>query len=272
MSLDHFLGGGLPPGFTEIFGQESVGKTSLLARIVRAAQEMGKQVAMTSTEYFDAPYFANNGVDLSRLLMLRSKSGEVSLEAAYHLLRSSSNIIYVIDSATGLRPPHDVYDNWVRMMDDWMDEVANVMDVGSAVVMANQVRAKKSVSPSKMFAGGTDSVARKIAGMFSTRIELSRTDVAEDSYDMVVNVVANSLKAPSKVFSLPFVKGDGIDVCRDLVRVAAAVGVIEQRGSWYRWSGEVIGQGEIETARYLSGAGWSRESVAEQTLRALARG
>ena len=271
-SLDFFLGGGLPSGLIEIFGPESVGKTSLLARIIGAAQEMGKQVMMTSTEFFDGPYLEKNSVDLKQLLIMRSEEGDRVLEAAYQLLKSVSNFVYVIDSATGLRPPNDEFDNWSKMLLDWMSEVENVMDSGSCVIIVDQVRARKSVDPSKFFAGGTDSVARKIAGIFSTRLELSRASITETTYDMVVNVVANTLKAPAKVFSLPVVKGEGIDVCRDLVRVATAVGVIEQRGTWYSWSGDNIGQGEVEAAHYLSGATWARESIVDQTLRALARG
>ena len=226
---------------------------------------------MTSTEFFDAPYFVKNDVDLDDLLMIRSGKGDQVLEAAACLFDSYPNLIYVIDSATGLRPPNDEYDNWMRMIADWMEDVSNRMDAGSCVVMINQVRAKRSIDPNKFFAGGTDSVARKAAGMFSTRLELSRTALTENSYDMVVNVVANTLKAPSKIFPLPVVKGKGVDVCRDLVRVAAATGVIEQRGSWYSWSGDNLGQGEEEVAHYLEGATWARESIEEQTLRALAR-
>ena len=271
-SLDFFLGGGLPAGFIEIYGPESAGKTSLLTRVIRSAQHMGKQVMMTSTEFFDAPYFVKNGVELDNLLMIRSGKGEQVLEAAAALLDTYPNTIYVIDSATGLRPPKDEYDNWVKMITDWMEHVSNLMDVGSCVVMVNQVRAKRSADPSKFFAGGTDSAARKAAGMFSTRLELSRTSVTEAAYDMVVNIVANTLKAPAKIFPLPVVKGKGVDVCRDLVRVAAATGVIEQRGSWYSWNGDSLGQGEEEVARYLEGATWARETIEEQTLRALARG
>jgi recombination protein RecA len=272
LSLDYFLGGGLPSGFTEIYGPESVGKTSLLAKIICAAQKMGKQVMMTSTEFFDGPYFEKNSVALDQLLMVRSGKGDKVLEAAYHLLRSVPNLIYVIDSATGLRPPNDEYDNWARMMLNWMDEISGIMDVGSCVIVVNQVRARKSIDPQKFFAGGTDSVARKIAGIFSTRLELSRTSVTESSYDMVVNVVANTLKAPAKVFTLPVVKGRGIDVERDLVRVAEAVGTIQRSGSWYWYDSIKIAQGEEEAAISLREVPSLYETVLNRTLRTLVRG
>lgn len=272
LSLDHNLGGGLPSGFVEIYGPESVGKTTLLSKIMAAAQGMGKQVMMTSTEFFDGPYFAKNGVDLSKLLTVRSDEGHIVLEAAYQLIKNIPNMVYVIDSATGLRPPNDEYDYWVAMLWEWIEAVSDVMDAGSCVIIVDQVRAKKSVSPHKFFASGTDSVARKIAGSFSTRLALSRTEVQDTSYDMVVNIMANTLKAPSKIFTLPVTKGNGIDVCRDLVRVASAVGVVEQSGSWYRWGGDTLGQGEEQAARYLEGASWARGCVEEETLRTLVRG
>jgi len=272
LSLDHNLGGGLPSGFIEIYGSESVGKTTLLSRIISATQKMGKQVMMTSTEFFDAPYFKKSGVDLNKLLMIRSEEGHIVLEAAYQLIKSIPNMVYVIDSATGLRPPVDEYGNWIYMFKDWIEEVSTILDVGSCVVIVNQVRARKSLSPGKFFAGGTDSVARKVSGLFSTRLELFRTSVTDTTYDMVVNIVANTLKAPAKIFSLPVIKGMGIDVDRDLVQVASVVSVLKQRGTWYYLDDYQLGQGESEVGKQLSNNEELRDIVEQRTLRTLVRG
>jgi len=249
-SLDYALGG-IVSGVMEIYGPEGVGKTSLLIDLLRFAQGDGLEVAICPTEFFDTPYFDRRGVDLDELVVIRSVYSERTLELAGEFITSRDRRALFIDSGTGLRPKNDEYDNWARMMLSWLSHVAPQIGQNSCIIMTDQVRARRSVDPSKFFAGGTDSTARRIAGIFDQRLELSREEVSENKYQLVINIVANTIKPPARYVQLPFVKGDGIDWWRDVVKAAEKVGVLNKNGSWYYFGDYRLGQGEDQAARRL---------------------
>jgi hypothetical protein len=91
----------------------------------------------------------------------------------------------------------------------------------------------------------------------------------EKSYNLVVDVVANILGRPARIFVVPVVKGKGVDVWSDLVRVAVAVGVLEQRGSWYYYEKVAVAQGEESVARLLEENREEGMVVMENTLRVI---
>lgn len=270
VSLDYALGG-IPSGVIEIYGAESVGKTSLLIDIIRTAQGLGMETGLCPTEYFDTPYFEQQGVDLDSLLIFRGEYGEDVLEIAGDFITDSDNRVLFMDSATGLRPEKDEFANWTLMMLSWLENVVSRMGLKSCIVMTNQVRVRRSVDPNRFFAGGTDSTARRIAGIFDQRLELSRDEVSEDHFTLTVNIVANTLRPPARFVQLPFIKGRGIDVWRDLVRAAVVVGVLEKRGSWYYCDGKGIAQGEEVTAKLLSTHDLIGQFVTKNTLLRLER-
>ena len=260
-SLDLALGGGLPSGAIEIFGAESVGKTTMVAQIIHEAQLNRKNVLLCMSEYFDAPYMERIGIDLNQLELLRTDSLEAALGIGSVFLRSSDDCVFVIDSATGFQSSEDKYSaKWNTMLFDWLNECTQNLGHNSCVVMTNQVRAKRSKQPGKMFAGGSDSSAKKVAGLFDTRLELTRGSITDKSYELSINIMANSLAMPMSFVEVPVTKGYGIDTWKDLVRAALIVGVIEQRGSWYYYNGDCralgipsrqLGQGLDEVAHVL---------------------
>jgi hypothetical protein len=102
-----------------------------------------------------------------------------------------------------------------------------------------------------MFAGGTESYGKRITPLLSTRLELSRTNVSDEKYTLVVDIVANLATPPASVLELPVTKGKGVDRWVDIVRVATGVGILTKRGPWYFWGRDAIGQGEKAVAKYL---------------------
>lgn len=268
ISLDLRLGGGVPAGFIELYGEESCGKTTLLIEMIQSAQGKGHKTALCPSEFVDIPYFQKLGVNLDDLVVIRGH-GEDVLEEAGRFLSDGRQRALFIDCATGLRPYDDRFSNWRAMLGSWMLAVHNKIALDSAVVIADQVRVRRSVDPSKMFAGGTDSTAVKIASMFDCRLALSRASVTENAYDMVIDIVANTICRPARVFTVPVVKGKGIDVWRDLVRVASSVGVLKQSGSWYYYGETSVAQGEEEVARLLENNKQFGPIILDDTLRVL---
>lgn len=265
MSLDAALGGGLPAGIVEIYGAESVGKTALAYSIIRQAQREALNPVLVASEYIDELRMRELGIDTKDLLVVKGSCGESVLEAASTFFAKESKVM-ILDSATGLRPrvdpPLKRRTSWATFIGSWLEHIGPDLGLDKCVVLVNQVRARRSVDPRKFFAGGTDSTARKIAGLFDTRMELTRTEVSDSFYNLNVNIVVNTLSRPGTIVTLPFVKGQGIDMWRDLVRVASAIGVLKKDGSWYRYKGDLVEQGEEATATELK-----RNGIGKQVLK-----
>jgi recombination protein RecA len=245
-SLDVALGGALPAGAVEIYGEASTGKTSLLYDILAHAQRNNYETALCGSEYLDLPYMRKLGVDLNQLPILTGNYAEDVLEAAVRFMEERPRCVVAIDSATALRPKDDEPGFWAACIDAYLETVLGALPKGSCILMINQVRSRRSVDPSKFFAGGTDSAAAKIASQFSARLELSRSEVSDSEYTMNVNIVANTLAMPCRVSPLPFVKGSGVDRELDYVRSK----LTKKEGGWYDIYGQSV-QGAAAAAERL---------------------
>jgi hypothetical protein len=266
-SLDGVLGGGVPSGLTEIYGVEGAGKSTLVFEMIRSAQSLNLEVALATGEYWDSVRARKLGVDLEKLTIIRGSDGEQVLEVCASFVEDRRRALFV-DSLTSLRPEVDEFDNWLGMVWDWVAWTRPRLGTESSVVAVNQVRVRRSVDPRLFFADGTTSTAHRIAGEFDTRLELSRMNVHEESYDLVVNVVANLISTPHRYITLPVDKAGGVDVWRDVVRVAAQKGVLTKEGPLYYCDGMLIGRGEKDTAKTLSANEEFGAYVFNATLRA----
>jgi recombination protein RecA len=251
LSLDIALGGGLPEGIVEIYGAESVGKTTLLTELIRSSQDQGHLTALVPTELLDIPRAERIGVKVDELVLIREK-GERALEMAEMFITDGDDHALFFDSFTGMRPENDQFSAWCSMLVRWFERVAGRMGQRSCIVMTNQVRVKRSLDPRKFFAGSIDSAARRAASYFDTRMELTRSNITEYDFNLDINLVANLMSAPHKIVTLRASKVNGIDVWLDTVRVAVERGVMEKRGSFYYFDGQPVAQGEAEVAKTLS--------------------
>ena len=268
LSLDIALGGGLPVGVTEIYGKESSGKTTLSYEIMRSAQDQGLNIAICSSEALDIERMKRIGVNLDTVAVIQGAPGESVLSAGLDFIQGNDRALF-IDSMTGIRPAKDDPGNWLGMVQEWLASVSTI-PLSSLVLITNQIRQKRSCLAGQFFAGTTGSTARKIQRYFDTRLELDRDQVTDTTYNMVVNVVANLRSAPHKIVSLPVVKNSGIEVWRDVVRVAVISGVLTERSSYYYYLNSLIGHGEQDTAMKLSTTRLGGE-IFEQTTQAIAR-
>ena len=97
-SLDGILGGGYPKvRIVEIYGHESSGKTTLTFHAIKSIQSIEGYAVFVDVEHvFDPNYAVALGIDLDRLLLVRSENGNQALEAASNgpiaFRRSSSSL------------------------------------------------------------------------------------------------------------------------------------------------------------------------------------
>jgi recombination protein RecA len=231
--LDAALGGRLPTGAVEIYGEASTGKTTLLYEIIATAQKSGMQVALCPTEYLDIPYMGVFGIDLDSLVLITGNSGEGVLGSALEFLDRPNSLV-ALDSATNLRPSVDSPGRWIWMLDTFLEQALHKLHPGSCVVATNQVRTRRSINPDQFFVSGqADSTAKRVIGRFSTRLELSRGGDRPYGHTMSVNIVANTASKPSTVIELPVKRGAGVDTMRDLLMYGLDVGVVSKAAAWF---------------------------------------
>lgn len=103
--LDRVLGG-IPRGkIVEIFGDPSVGKSTLALQIVAAAQKQGLKCLWADVEYsFDTRYAESVGVDNATLGIIREETAEDTLDAIEKAIEDGEYGIVVLDSIGGLVP------------------------------------------------------------------------------------------------------------------------------------------------------------------------
>ena len=254
VGLDRALGGKLPSGAIEIYGDASTGKTTLVNTIMAQAQANDFSVALCPSEYIDFPYMRKMGVDLNSLVLLTGNGGEAVLAGANSFLHAEKEFpcLLVIDSATGLRPEDDSPGNWKAMFYSFLNSATPKLGPRSCIVVTNQVRVRRSIDPRKMFVGAElDSTAKAIVDLFSARMMLERMDVMEDRYLMVVKIVASIFSVPSTAIYLPVIKGSGVNVPLDLLNVAIELGIIKKQGPWYEWRDHLLGPGTMAATTTL---------------------
>jgi recombination protein RecA len=249
-TLDLILGGGLR-GLSEIYGEESTGKTALIAHLLATAQEAGRAVALCSSEMFDGDYFSRLGVDLSNLVLMEARLDSLT-DLIIDFVAEMGDCVIAVDSLTATRPSND--NNLTRWNEEayyFLDTLSDDLPASAVVAVSSQVRVKRSLTPGQR-GRGTESATRWASDLFQTRIEVTRGEVTEDSYQMVVNVVANTAAKPAKWVQLPAVKGWGVNRGLDLVRCATSMGALKQKGAHYYLGFRHIGHGEAEAAETLA--------------------
>jgi len=117
--LDKALGvGGIPLGrYTEVFGVEGSGKTTLSQHLIANAQSMGYACCFIDVESaVDLNYAEACGVDISKLLFSQPNFAEEALGIAEMLIRGGEVKLIVLDSIAALSPEKESEDEFEDKM------------------------------------------------------------------------------------------------------------------------------------------------------------
>jgi recombination protein RecA len=137
----------------------------------------------------------------------------------------------------------------------------NAYDVRSsdiAFIFVNQVRDKIGT-----YMGGVDTPGgHALKHFLALRIQLARIEDIEKVIDkdhkekIGINskftIKKNKLARPFRTFFFPFMFGKGIDYVTDLVNFSEMLGILQRRGSYYAFNGEMIGQGLAKTVARIT--------------------
>ena len=261
ISLDLVLGGGLPPGITEIFGPESVGKTTLLGSILRTAQAQEKYTAVLPSEHHEVEFLKELGVDPEKLLLIQAQSAHEALGAVADLI-STANVVVAIDSLTSLQGSLKE-DEWAQLRWDFLSRAGEEISRNSSLIIVSQVRTRRSADPRKRYTNETESANRRVTDLFTVRLDVRRTAVTENDYEMMVDVVTNLYGLPANIVQIPAEKKWGIRYDLDFLRTAVLRGIVQQVGAWYYLtSGDVkFGPGADKAASQLMSNSMAKNEV-----------
>lgn len=265
LSLDISLGvGGIPRGrITEIYGQESSGKSTLAFHIVAEAQKLGGIAAYIDAEHsVDAAYAESLGVDVDALLVSQPDTGEEALEIMDALVRSGAVDVVVLDSVAALVPKAEIEGDMgdshmglqARLMSQALRKIGGSLSKSNtAAVFINQIREKIGV----MFGNPeTTPGGRALKFWSSVRLDVRRIETLKVSGEAIgnrvkVKIAKNKVAPPFKEAEFDIMFGKGISRSGGVLDLSVDLGFVSKAGTWFTYKEQRLGQGRDNAKRYL---------------------
>jgi recombination protein RecA len=263
LSVDLALGvGGVPRGrVVEIFGPESSGKTTLMLHVIANAQKGGGLAAFIDAEHaLDPAYAKKLGVNLDDLLVSQPDSGEEALSICETLARSNAVDVIVVDSVAALVPRAELEGEMgmatmgmqARLMSQALRKLTAILGKSKTTcIFTNQLREKVGI----MFGNPETTPGGKALKFYaSIRIDIRRRDTLKDAAGnamgnaVKVKIVKNKVAPPFAEAEFEILYNQGINKEGSILDVGVVHGVVEKKGAWLQFEGELIGQGK-EAAR-----------------------
>jgi recombination protein RecA len=266
LAMDLALGvGGLPRGrVVEIFGPESSGKTTVMLHAIANAQKGGGLAAFIDAEHaLDPGYAKRLGVNLEDLLVSQPDSGEEALTICETLARSNSLDIIVIDSVAALVPKAELEGEMgmatmgmqARLMSQALRKLTAILaKAKTTCVFTNQMREKVGV----MFGNPETTPGGKALKFYaSVRIDIRRKDTLKDAAGnavgnhVKVKIVKNKVAPPFSEAEFDIIYNHGINKEGSILDVGIENGVVDKKGAWLQFDGELVGQGKEAAQKTL---------------------
>ncbi len=266
VAIDLALGvGGLPRGrIVEIYGPESSGKTTLCLSLIAEAQRKGGNAVFIDVEHALDPRYAKVvGVDLENLMVAQPECGEDALNIAETLIRSGAIDVVIIDSVAALVSRQELEGQMgdttvglqARMMSQAMRRLTAAISKTSCIcVFTNQIREKIGV----MFGNPeTTPGGRALKFFASVRIDIRRIGQIKDPSGKVIGnrtkikVVKNKVAPPFTECEFDIMYNEGISMTGSLIDLGIEQKILEKKGAWISYNGELIGQGREAAKAYL---------------------
>jgi recombination protein RecA len=258
LAIDLALGvGGLPRGrIVEIYGPESSGKTTFCLSVIAEAQRKGGLAAFVDVEHaLDPKYARTVGVNLDDLLVSQPDSGEDALNITETLIRSNAIDVIIIDSVAALVSKNELdgqmgdatVGSQARLMSQAMRRLTAVVSKTKCVcIFTNQIREKIGV----MFGSPeTTPGGRALKFFCSVRIDIRRREQIKQPDGKVIGnrtklkIVKNKVAPPFTECEFDIMYNEGISASGSVVDLGLEHKVLEKRGAWISYNGDLIGQG-----------------------------
>lgn len=258
VAIDLALGaGGLPRGrVCEIYGPEGSGKTTFCLSIIAQAQREGGTAVFVDVEHALDPRYAKIvGVDIENLMVSQPQSGEDALNITETLIRSGAVDVIVIDSVAALVSKHELDGQMgdatvglqARMMSQAMRRLTAAISNSQCVCLfTNQIREKIGV----MFGNPeTQPGGRALKFFSSVRMDIRRIGAIKDSSGKVLGnrtrlkIVKNKVAPPFTECEFDIMFNEGISQNGSLIDLGIDQKILEKKGAWISYNGDLLGQG-----------------------------
>ncbi len=266
VAIDLALGvGGLPRGrIVEIYGPESSGKTTLCLSVIAEIQRQGGNAVFIDVEHALDPRYAKVvGVDLDNLLVSQPESGEDALNITETLIRSGAVDVVVVDSVAALvsktaleRQMGDATGGvQARMMSQAMRRLtAAISRTNCICIFTNQIREKIGV----MFGNPETTPGGRALKFFSSiRIDIRRIGQIKEPTGKIVGnrtrvkVVKNKVAPPFTECEFDIMYNEGISRTGSVLDLGIEHKILEKKGAWIAYNGQLIGQGREAAKEHL---------------------
>ena len=270
LSLDISTGiGGIPlRKFTEIYGLEATGKTTLALSIAKNFINAGYAVLYVDIEQAvdldRARHIIGDAIDdTTKFVLLQPHIMEEALTICELAIESGQFGLILVDSIAAMLPKKvqddDLTDANVALLTRQFGiflsrNAYKIRKYDVAFVGINQVRDKIG----SYFGGFNTPGGHEWKHLCSLRIELRpgvKIEVGEDIVGVMSKfvVVKNKLAPPFRSQTFPIVFTEGIDYEYDVLEFASYLGVIGKIGSssYYQFNDVNIGKGRLNAIEYL---------------------
>jgi len=266
-SLDVSTGiGGLPRGrFTEIYGPEGSGKTTLALTMAKNITLAGGRVLYIDAEimlsYEAIESMLGFSFDKDLFILIQPETGEQAFMIIEEALLSGDFALIVVDTVAALEPQAEKDKDFdkstvaeiSRMLPKFFRRNgSDVKNSNVAVVFLNQVRDKVG-SYTQGYNSPGGHALKHHTSMIIALTKGETMKIGDKSIGIMAKFVIkkNKMSAPFRGYTIPIVFGKGIDLYSDAVDFCSMLGVIKKKGSYYRFEDINLGQGKLQAGAYL---------------------
>lgn len=247
--IDKLLDGGVPRGrITEIYGNESTGKTTLAIQTIMSAQREGYTCLYLDVENsLDIGYLRSLGIDSSKLYLIQSTYGEEVIEIAKRFIESGEIGVVVLDSVAAMTNRREAAGEMedanmgvgAKLMSKAMRILPEPLRVANtAMICINQVRDNLTGYGGRVTPGGR---ALKFAA--TVRMDLRKISSNDKSMKVAVSLAKYKLGNPTKKAEATLVFGKGFVQEADMVDIGLDLKLWKRAGAWYKVGNESVAQG-----------------------------
>lgn len=263
--------GGIPVGrYTEVYGPEAGGKTTLCLTICRNALKHGLQTLYVDVENsVDSDYAKEligttedwDSFGTDKFLIVQPKTAEDSFNIAEMGIDNGFQCI-IFDSVASISPEDEMEKDYgkqviglsPRLTNQFLKKTkAKIREKEVVFAFTNQIRANIG-----SYVGGyTTPAGYALKHYTSLRIYLSKGTSIKEEDEAVGNVVnfvikKNKLAVPYRQAETNLIYGKGINYYRDVLAFASLLGVVKSRGPYFSLGDVTLGQGTNKAIEYLS--------------------
>jgi recombination protein RecA len=243
-TLDIALGGGLAKGrIAEIYGPESVGKSSVCLAIAEAAVKRGEIVLYEDLEKtVTSEAIANNNLETENFIVTRPRYGEEAIDQAVDFIKAGGNLI-ILDTVAMLMPK-SVYEkidgdseardvsSTAGFLNRVKNKITDHVEFNQAVfIFVNQIRDNLA----SMHGGTSTPGGHAIKHAYSQRIRITHAVKDPNIAGRVrsqVKIEKNKVGTPYLSCEIPIVNGV-VQKAESLLTAAIDIDVVIKRGNWY---------------------------------------